>query len=153
MSIHTRVATRSKPELSAREVRNFQTVDVFQQIQGHGGDLRGVSPPVLSRNAWEGPEKQNDKIINATCRFNRKLLPYTCNKPPTGHHHVSVANCLHFVDVVHLYPLVEAQVQTVQHVDHLERGTLGGDLSEPHDVTEENGGFTKLLRINDFVLL
>lgn len=58
MCIHTRVATRSKSELGTGEVRNFQTVDVFQQIQGHGGDLRGVPPPVLSRNAYKGSEKQ-----------------------------------------------------------------------------------------------
>lgn len=45
----------------------------------------------------------------------------------------------YLVDVVRVDARVEAHVQVVQHLHHLQRGAGGGDGGEAHDVGEEDG--------------
>lgn len=45
----------------------------------------------------------------------------------------------YLVDIIGVNARVEAHVQVVQHLHHLERGAGGGDGGEAHDVGEEDG--------------
>lgn len=50
--------------------------------------------------------------------FKNNALQFSKRKL-TRNNHVSITYGLYLVNIVHLYPLIEARVQTVQHVDHL----------------------------------
>ena len=70
-----------------------------------------------------------------------------------GGHHVGVAYCLHLVDVVEVNHGVKHLPEFVEKLDDLVCGADGADGGEADDVTEEDAGAVKYLRLHLLPLL